>query len=136
MLLSRYWDLCIQVAKGSRGEAVRLEVYLVTAASKILSEEIQFMHVLALPFYDIIGNPDARPRASSNDWYTADVEVLHSVENELHEILTRHSVIDDNPLDFGRAIPFRAVHLLPRIDAALNSDSPDVSESAKTPPAR
>lgn len=111
-LFRRYQDAYIQVSRRLNEEDLRSEAGCMAPANKSGVEVSSFLRGLAISMKDFVGQHIARARASGNEHSSTIVGTTRSVENELQDIVSEHSILADSLLDNTRFITSRDVLVL------------------------
>lgn len=107
-----YRDAYSHVEKRLSEEAVRLKVDCVVAGNKSENEANNFLRGLVFSMKDCVSQHIACAQDSANEHSSTVVEILRSVENVLHDVVSRSLVLDDGPLNTSRAFPSHDVFML------------------------
>lgn len=120
------------MAKRLRDKRLRLGAGHVATANKAKSELRHFLRSLVLSIKNCVEKHIANALASENKRSSTVVEILCTMDSELHDIVSSQYVLGDGLLDTGSFKSSRDVLLLPRIDAAPDGDTSAVPAFDKT----
>lgn len=122
-MLRRSRDACSRVAKRLYVEKVRLGGCRVVASKKSKDRVSHVLRGFVLSMKNGVKKHIVHARASFTQRSSMFVEILRTVEVELHYISSSQSVYGDGALDVTRATASRDVRSLTCIDAMPDADS-------------